>query len=69
MKKTFAIKRLGGVRKIAAALNLSVQAVYKWPEDIPSQRLEAVRALIAATHKIASRDAGKTAVTRKETIV
>ena len=34
MTKIEAIKRFGSVRKLAAALGISVQAVYQWPDTL-----------------------------------
>lgn len=41
MNKSDAINHFGSVRKLAARLGISPQAVYKWPEKVP--RLTAMR--------------------------
>lgn len=44
MDKDTAIKRAGGVRKLAAILDISCQAVYKWPAGpIPGAQLERLK--------------------------
>jgi DNA-binding transcriptional regulator YdaS (Cro superfamily) len=44
MDKQTAIKRAGSVRKLAALLGISCQAVYKWPEDaVPPAQLVRLR--------------------------
>lgn len=35
MTKQQAIKRFGSVRELAEALDISVQAVYQWPDKLP----------------------------------
>ena len=39
MKTTDAIKTYGGIKEIAKALNISVRAVYKWGEFVPTLRV------------------------------
>lgn len=54
MKTTDAIAQFGSVRALAAALGISVQAVYGWGDDVPKLRcyeiseILARRALLAA---------------------
>lgn len=38
MKTQEAVNHFGSIRKLAAALDLSVQAIYKWGEDVPPLR-------------------------------
>lgn len=38
MKKTTAIKKAGSAYRLAKLLNISKQAVSKWPRDIPPLR-------------------------------
>ena len=46
MKKQDAIQHFGGARYLAAAINVSVQAVHKWGETIPSGRVDQINALM-----------------------
>jgi hypothetical protein len=45
MKTKFAISLFGNVSDLAAALNISVQAVYKWGEEVPKLRQYELREL------------------------
>lgn len=58
MTTSEAIREFGSVRKLAAALDLSVQAIYKWGEEVPPLRAYQIRDLIAARqgaeHKVAA---------------
>ena len=38
MKTKDAIKKLGSIRNLAKALDISVQAVYRWGEEVPPLR-------------------------------
>ena len=38
MTKAEAIKHFGGSTKVAKALGITKQAVYKWPEELPEGR-------------------------------
>jgi DNA invertase Pin-like site-specific DNA recombinase len=42
-----AIKQFGSVREIAQLLSISVQAVYKWGEEVPPLRVYQLRDAIA----------------------
>ena len=48
MKTKDAIEQFGSVAALAAALGLSVQAVYQWGEDVPQLRAYQIRDLLAA---------------------
>lgn len=43
MKTEEAIVEFGSVRKLAAALGLSVQAIYAWGENVPPLRVYQIR--------------------------
>jgi hypothetical protein len=45
MKTKFAISLFGTVSDLAAALNISVQAVYKWGDEVPKLRQYELREL------------------------
>ena len=47
MKTAEAIKHFGSIRKLAEALGLSVQAVYRWGEDVPPLRVYQIKDLMA----------------------
>jgi len=47
MKKAGAISAFGSVAIMAAELNISVQAIYQWPEDVPELRAYQIRAKLA----------------------
>lgn len=46
MKTQDAVNHFGSIRKLAAALDLSVQAIYKWGEDVPPLRAYQLRAMM-----------------------
>lgn len=46
MKTEDAISYFGSVRKLAAALGLSVQAIYAWGDDVPPLRVYQIRELL-----------------------
>ena len=48
MKTKDAIEQFGSVAALAAALGLTVQAVYQWGEDVPQLRAYQIRDLLAA---------------------
>lgn len=48
MKTSVAVQSFGSTRKLAEALGLSVQAIYKWGDDVPALREYQIRDLIAA---------------------
>jgi hypothetical protein len=45
MKTQEAINEFGGVRKLADALGIWPQAIYKWGEDVPELRRYQIEAL------------------------
>jgi predicted transcriptional regulator len=45
MKKSKATKRAGSAYRLAKLLGISRQAVSKWPDDVPAQRVEDLRKL------------------------
>jgi len=45
MKTADAIKLFGSVRALAAALDITVQAVYGWGDDVPKLRVYQIREL------------------------
>jgi hypothetical protein len=47
MKTQEAVNHFGSIRKLAAALDVSVQAIYKWGEDVPQLRAYQLRAMMA----------------------
>ena len=47
MKTEEAIKLFGGVRPLAEALKLSVQAVYQWGETVPPLRVYHIKEVMA----------------------
>lgn len=47
MKTAEAIEHFGSIRKLAEALGLSVQAVYRWGEDVPPLRVYQIKDLMA----------------------
>jgi hypothetical protein len=48
MRKTTAIKSLGGtVKKAAAAVGVSYQAVYKWPATLPPRVADRIVAALS----------------------
>jgi hypothetical protein len=47
MKKDEAVKLFGGVRPLAEALGLSVQAVHQWGEMVPPLRVYHIKELLA----------------------
>jgi len=57
MRTSEAIAEFGSVAKLAAALGISVQAIYKWDGVVPALRAYQVRDLLAARH----REAGQAA--------
>ena len=46
MKKHDAIEKFGGARYLAIALGISVQAVHKWGDDVPAQRVDQIKAAL-----------------------
>ena len=48
MKTTEAINEFGSVRKLALALGVSVQAIYKWGDAVPPLRAYQIRELVQA---------------------
>lgn len=46
MKTSDAIAAFGSTRKLAERLGLSVQAIYKWGEDVPALRVYQLRDLL-----------------------
>ena len=48
MKSDEAIERFGSVADLARALGLSVQAIYKWGEEVPPLRAYQIRDILAA---------------------
>ena len=47
MKTNDAIRAFGSTRQLAAALGLSVQAIYQWGEDVPPLRAYQINDLLA----------------------
>ena len=47
MKTQEAVNHFGSIRKLAEALGLSVQAVYRWGEDVPPLRMYQIKDLMA----------------------
>jgi hypothetical protein len=47
MKTKDAIETFGSIKEIAAALGLTVQAIYAWGEDVPPLRAYQLREIIA----------------------
>ena len=47
MTKAEAIAGFGSVALLAAAIDVSVQAIYKWPDQVPHLRAFQIRALLA----------------------
>lgn len=47
MKTQEAVNHFGSIRKMAAALDLSVQAIYKWGEDVPPLRAYQLKEMMA----------------------
>lgn len=47
MKTLDAITRFGGRRELASALGISTQAVAKWGDDVPPQRVPQIEKLLA----------------------
>ncbi len=54
MKVEEAITEFGNIATLAAALGISVQAVYQWGSDVPPLRAYQIRDLIAARREPAS---------------
>ena len=48
MKTNEAITAFGSIKDLAAALGLSVQAIYQWGETVPQLRAYQIRELLAA---------------------
>ena len=48
MKTKDALDAFGSVRELAAALGISVPAIYQWGEDVPPLRAYQIRDLLAA---------------------
>lgn len=48
MKTKDALDAFGSVRELAAALDISVPAIYQWGEDVPPLRAYQIRDLLAA---------------------
>jgi hypothetical protein len=46
MKTQEAVNHFGSIRKLAAALDVSVQAIYKWGEDVPPLRAYQLREMM-----------------------
>lgn len=42
MKRETAIAAFGGVAKLAAALGITRQAIYQWPDDLPQDQSDRV---------------------------
>lgn len=47
MKTKEAVEKFGGVRALAEALGVSVQAVHQWGEDVPKLRVYHINAVLA----------------------
>ena len=47
LTKAEAIAGFGSVARLAAAIDVSVQAIYKWPDEVPHLRAYQIRALLA----------------------
>jgi len=47
MQTSEAINKFGNVANLAAALNISVQAVYQWGDKVPELRAYQLAALLA----------------------
>jgi len=52
MKTQDAIEAFGGRRYLAAAINLSVQAVHKWGDDVPAQRVDQIKAALEQSKRL-----------------
>ena len=48
MKTNEAITAFGSIKDLAAALGLSVQAIYQWGDTVPQLRAYQIRELLAA---------------------
>jgi len=59
MKTNEAINAFGSIKDLAAALGLSVQAIYQWGETVPQLRAYQIRDLLAA--RASSQDQPKAA--------
>ena len=59
MKKSEAIAAFGSVAGLAQACKVSVQAIYKWPDEVPELRAYQIRALIAARAATTEGSAGR----------
>ena len=47
MKTKDAIEKFGSIREIATQLGISVQAVYKWGDDVPELREYQIKDILA----------------------
>jgi len=45
MKTKDAIKKAGSIRNLAKALDISVQAIYRWGDDVPALRAYQIKDL------------------------